>query len=112
MTTPEEDEVRKEMAGWAFKLTGFVMSITIMITSWFLNQAWDRINKIESAIQVLEIRDAKHDSSTVASVDWIRSKDVIDNKSNELDRRITRLEESLPVIKDSLLDIKNTLKSK
>jgi len=108
----DEYEVKTEIAGWSLKLSGFVMSIAIVLSSWFLNQAWDRINLIEHTVKVLELSDAKHDSSTISSYDFGKYKEALDHKSYELDRRITRLEESLPVIKDTLLEIKNTIRLK
>jgi hypothetical protein len=96
-------------ASWILKISSFVMSIAIMISSWFLSQAWDKINTIEKSVHELEITAALTNSTKFTNNDWASAKSVLDADRLAMDRRIIRLEESLPSIKDSLIEIKNSI---
>ena len=97
---------------WALRIGSFAMSIAIMVSSWFLSQAWDRINNIEKSVHQLEIATALTNSNKFTTNDWATAKSVLDSDRLAMDRRIIRLEESLPSIKDSLLEIKNSIVKK
>jgi hypothetical protein len=104
--------IKNETISWVLKIGGFIMSIAIMVSSWFLNQAMARINNIEIAIKSLEMKNAATDGSKFTVSDWANAKSILDSDRNAIDRRIIRLEENSVVIKDSLLDIKQILKEK
>jgi hypothetical protein len=106
MTSP----VRNETMSWVLKIGGFIMSIAIMISSWFLNQAMQRINNVENSIKVLELSNATIAGSKFTATDWANAKSVLDADRNAIDRRIVRLEENSAVIKDALIEIKQILK--
>ena len=95
---------------WVLKIGGFIMSITIMLSSWFLNQAMTRISNIEVAVKSLELNNASLSGSKFTTADWANAKTVLDNERNAIDRRIVRLEENSIAIKDALLEIKQILK--
>jgi hypothetical protein len=82
------------------------MAISIAASSWFLNQAWTKITTLEGKVQTIEVSLASTSGSRFTSADWSTAKSIIDSDRNSLDRRVMRLEESLPVIKDTLIDIK------
>jgi hypothetical protein len=95
---------------WVLKIGGFIMSIAIMVSSWFLNQAMERITNIEKSIKELELSAAIVSGSKFTASDWSTAKTVLDADRNAIDRRIVRLEENSVVIKDSLAEIKQILK--
>jgi hypothetical protein len=88
------------------------MSISIAASSWFLNQAWTKISTLENKVQAIEVSVATTSGNRFSSNDWVTAKTLIDAERNAMDRRVMRLEEALPVIKDSLIDIKDTLSKK
>lgn len=101
---------KNETLSWILRIGSFIMSIAIMVSSWFLNQAWNRIGDNEKAIRVLELHNAQSDGNKFTAIDWTIQKTLIDSEKLALDRRIIRLEEALPVIKDTLIEIKQTIK--
>lgn len=100
----------ENVINWTIRIGSFVMSIAIMISSWFLTQAWDKISNVEKEVTKLQIVTATMEGNRFSSKDWSDAKSVLDGERLVLDRRIIRLEESIPVIKDSLIEIKQTLK--
>ena len=102
--------VRNETIKLPIKILGFIMSIVVMISSWFLNQAWGRIVEIEQVVKRLELSEAADSGHKFSKSDFNDARLDMDSERFAMDRRITRLEESIPVIKDSLLEIKETLK--
>jgi hypothetical protein len=98
------------MSDLPIKIIGFMMSIAIMVSSWFLSQAWDRILSIEKSIHQIELTTSAISANKFTTTDWISAKSMMDAEKNSLDRRIMRLEESIPVIKDSLIEIKENMK--
>ena len=96
----------------ALKIGGFIMSIAIMLSSWFLNQAIDRIGNIENSIKSLELVNATVSGNRFTTNDWATAKSILDSERNSIDRRIIRLEENSVVIKDALVEIKQILKGK
>jgi chaperonin cofactor prefoldin len=102
--------IKNETMSWILKIGGFIMSITIMLSSWFLNQAMTRISNIEVAVKSLELNNATSVGNKFTNTDWANAKTILDNERNSIDRRIVRLEENSIVIKDALLEIKQILK--
>lgn len=102
---------KPDTLSWIIRIGSFIMSIAIMVSSWFLNQAWNRISENERAIRNIELNAATVSGTRFTSTDWTIQKNLIDSERLALDRRIIRLEESLPVIKDTLLEIKQELKN-
>ena len=102
---------KNDTLNWSLKIAGFIMSIAIMVSSWFLNQAWSRINDVEKTVHKLEIDSASVEGNKFTTTDWVKAKTLLDIERSDFDRRLIRLEESIPVIKDSLLSIKDSIKS-
>ena len=94
---------------WVSRGLMILVSIVLAICSWFLTQAWDRISENEQAIHKLEVSDAETSGNRFTSGDWANAKAVLDSDRLSMDRRIIRLEESLPTIKDTLIEIKQTI---
>ena len=101
--------IKSESNVWLIRIGGFAMSIAIMVSSWFLNQAWDRINKVEDIVHTLELNSASSNSNKFTNTDWITAKAVLENNQQAIDRRVMRLEENSTVIKDSLIRIESGL---
>jgi len=112
MTTARE-KIEKEkdtLMNIVIKAGSFIMSIAIMISTWFLNQAWSRIGQVEHRIAKIELTQAETKSNRFTSMDWNNAKNIMDAEHLTLDRRIIRLEESIHTIKDSLTEIKDSLR--
>lgn len=109
MAVMERKESNKETINWILRIGSFAMSVAIMVSSWFLNQAWNRIGTIEQKVHELELVGATSSGNRFTSNDWQTNKALLDAERLSMDRRIIRLEESLPSIKDSLLEIRTKL---
>lgn len=94
---------------WLTQIVGAVMSIAILASSWFLTQAWNRINKVEDSVHQMEINVATTDGNRFTSMDWVVAKNALDAKQTDIDRRVMRLEETSVIIKESLIRIENAV---
>lgn len=110
MTTSRDKIEKESVINWTLKIGSFIMSIAIMISSWFLNQAWNRIGQVEDKVHQIELAQAETKSNRFTSMDFNSAKIILDSERLAIDRRVIRLEESLPTIKDSLNEIKQSLK--
>ena len=106
--TKEEGAI---LQSWVLRIFSLLMATGLATTSWFLNQAWDRINQNERDINELKITSATTSGNRFTSGDWMEAKRNLDSDRLALDRRIIRLEESIPTIKDTLLEIKQDVKA-
>lgn len=107
-----KQHISSEVSYWIIRIGAFLMSVTIMVSSWFLNQAWTRIDNIDKSVHALEIATAGASGSKFTSTNWIDAKSLLDNERLAMDRRLIRLEESLPVIRESLVEIKDMAKDR
>lgn len=94
------------------RLGSLIMSLSVMLSCWFLNQAWNRINDMDKAIRELQVETASIKETRITSSQFNTIKAALDSSDAALDRRIIRLEESIPMIKENLTEIKTMLKSK
>lgn len=102
----ERKDSKTTTIDWLIRILSAVVSITVMVSSWTLKQAWDRIDTIDKQVHILEIKGAETAGSKFTAADWAAQKALLDSEKMSLDRRIMRLEESIPTIKDTLLEIK------
>lgn len=65
--------------------------------------------KIDHRVSRLELDAAATSGNRFTSSDWAAAKSVLDERSAGFDKRITRLEDAIPQIRDTLLEIKNDL---
>jgi hypothetical protein len=95
---------------WTIRIVGLTMSVAIAISSFFLKEAWYKISDLEKKVNTIMIAAAEPSGNRFTSTNWIDAKSILDSERLAQDRRIMRLEESVPVIKESLLEIKQTLR--
>jgi hypothetical protein len=100
---------KTEVNPWTIRIGSFIISIFIMISSWFLNQAWGRIAEIERSVKQLELSSASTSGNRFTSGDWTKAKEILDSERLSMDRRVIRLEESIPMIKETQFDIKKSI---
>jgi hypothetical protein len=74
---------------------------------WAEARAWMR--EFDGRVARLEISEARTDGNRFSSNDWAVAKARLDEDRANMDRRVTRLEEAVPVIKESLLRIETKL---
>ena len=109
----DEKELRTILTSWIIRVGApLLMSIALAISSWFLTQAWNRIGAIEKAVTELQISSATTNGNRFTSTNWVEAKTILDSERLAQDRRIIRLEESLPIIKESLLELRNNMGKK
>jgi len=94
---------------WIIRVGSVVMSIALMFSTWFLSQAWDRINNMEKSIRSLEISMATAQSNRFTNMDWITNKTILDSEKLAIDRRVMRIEEANVAVKDSLIRIETAI---
>lgn len=104
-----DEKIQSATNTWIIRIGTFIMSIAIMFSTWFLSQAWDRINTMEKSIRTLEISMATAQSNRFTSMDWITNKTILDSEKLAIDRRVMRIEETNAAVKDSLIRIETTI---
>lgn len=109
MTAPQK--IRSDVViDWTLKIASFIMSIAIMISSFFLTKAWDKISNLEKDIVELKIDASRTQSNRFSSNDWVTAKSILDSERLSMDRRLIRMEETIPMINDSISEIKQTIR--
>lgn len=95
---------------WTLKIASFIMSIAIMISSFFLTKAWDKISNIETKVAKLELDYGVHSTSQFTYKQWVEAKTNLDNERNAMDRRLIRIEETYPTINNAIIEIKQSIR--
>lgn len=95
---------------WTIKGASFIMSIAIMISSFFLTKAWEKISNLEKDIIELKIESGKVQSNRFSSNDWVNAKTILDTERLAMDRRIIRIEETYPTISESISEIRQSIR--
>ena len=103
-------QVKNETMSWIVKIGGFMVSIAVMVSSYFLNSTMNKMNEMDNRISSLELAGATVSGNRFTSTDWATAKSVMDADRNAVERRLIKLEETSSTIKDSLLEIKSILK--
>lgn len=103
----ERNNSKTNTIDWLVRILSAVVSITVMVSSFMLKEAWDRIDSIDGKVHALEVKGAETAGNRFTTNDWAAQKALLDASQMSLDRRIMRLEESIPAIKESLMEIKN-----
>jgi len=102
---------------WAHRVLMPLLSVltaaVIGVMGFVGNQIWQEarvwMRELDGRVGKLEIQEARTDGNRFTSGDWAAAKTRIDEDRAIIDRRITRLEESVPQIKESLLRIETKL---
>lgn len=102
---------------WAHRVLMPILTLlitaAISIMAWVGNQVWGEarswMRELDGRVSTLEIKDAKMDASKFTTGDWAQAKARMDEDRANLDRRITRLEEAVPAIKETLMRIENKI---
>ena len=91
-------------------LTALIAAV-IGIMGYVGNQVWQEarvwMRLMDGRVDRLEIDGARTSGNRFTAGDWAQAKAAIDNDRANLDRRITRLEEAVPTIKETLLRIES-----
>ncbi len=93
------------------KIGGFMVSIAVAVSSYFLNSTMNKMNEMDKRINLIELNAATISGTKFTSSDWATQKAFLDADINTLDRKILKLEENGIFIKESLIDIKAILKN-
>ncbi len=102
---------KKETTNWVMRIGSFVVSISIMVSSFFLNEAWNRINNIEKEVHELQISEASVSSSRFTAMDWQTNKSIIDQQHLITSQRILVVEENLKNLKEVMMEIRTDVKT-
>lgn len=105
-------QIKNETMSWILKIGGFMVSIAVAVSSYFLNSTMNKMNEMDERINAIELSNATISGTKFTSNDWATQKAFIESDRNALDKRILKLEENSAVIKESLIEIKSILKEK
>lgn len=114
-TSPEESQLSAKNTIHPLvsnRLLPIATSIVLALCSWFLNQAWERINKVENRVHSLEITSATNSGNKFNNDDWAEAKKILDAERNNIDRRLVRVEEAIFVLKEIVIELKDDVKAK
>lgn len=86
--------------------TRVAVTVAIFAMGWFVRE-WAieqrKFNeKINERVAVLEVESAKLSGSRFTSVEWTSAKTILDERDVNMDKRITRVEDAIPAIRQSL----------
>jgi hypothetical protein len=70
---------------------------------------YGKFASLETSVHELQMWKAETQGNRFSSKDWTDAKHIIDSERNAHDRRITRLEEMIPPIKEGMLRIETKL---
>jgi hypothetical protein len=91
------------------RLATIFMPVLLGITGYFLTDVYGKMAVMDDRVRDLQVNAASTNGNRFSSVDWTRAKDSLDEERALLDRRITRLEEAIPPIKESLSRIEDKI---
>lgn len=93
-----------------YKLLAFLTSAGLAVSGYFINQNFKRLDNLDAAVYELRINHERTTSNRFSSNDWVLNKALLDADRMALDKRVIRLEESIPAIRESLTEIKASIK--
>lgn len=97
---------------WINRIISAVFAIGMAVSGYFLNETMGTIKEVENRVYSLEIKDATITGNRFTSSDWMTQKSLIDADKLATERRITKLEEAIPTIKESLIRIELAIDKK
>jgi hypothetical protein len=72
-------------------------------------EAREWMQAMDHRVVQLELKEARSDSNRFTSQHWTDAKSRLDEDRANMDRRVTRLEESVPQIKESMIRIETKI---
>jgi hypothetical protein len=94
---------------WINRVVGAIFAIAMAVSSYFLNSTIEQIEKLSERVSRLELKNAETSGNRFSSVDWMREKSLLDADRLLNEKRLIRIEESIPVIKESLARIEKSI---
>jgi hypothetical protein len=111
MTTSNMTQYRKESIWlWIHRGILLVMALLLPITGWALTRIVTHIDRMDDDIRDLQMHRAETQGSRFTTTHWSEAKAIIEERQIMTDRRITRLEEAVPHIKESLIRIETGIR--
>lgn len=95
---------------WILRTIQIVGAIALPIIGWVGMNTLERIAQIEKSIVELRLDAARESSNQFTSVDWMKAKQILDEKDNMLDKRLTKNEETIVHMKEILVEIRDNQK--
>lgn len=95
-----------ETINWIFKAAQVLAGLALPIIAWAWTTTWAKIATIEKDIVQLRVDMAQMQSNRFTSGDWISAKTNMDERDNELDRRMTKNEEIIINMKETVQEMK------
>lgn len=111
MTIPNIDKTSmlENIWVWASRIFAPLFVVIMFLSSFIMKDVLSSLSNIDERVVNLELRNAEVSGNRFTSGDWANHKALLDDRANALDRRVIRLEEAIPPIKDSLIRIENKL---
>ena len=97
------NEKQNQQFEWAWR---GLLVVVLGVCGYFLRDIYIKQTafneRIDQRVQNLEFFKASTDSSKFTSSDWVSAKSVLDERDVSMDKRITRVEDAIPVIRSTL----------
>jgi hypothetical protein len=93
-----------------YKILTALTSTGLAVSGWFINQNFARLDHLDKQVADIYLTTTKAEVTQFTNKEWIIAKSILDSEKISTEKRIIRLEESLPVIRESLAEIKASIK--
>lgn len=97
---------------WVHRIVVMVMSVFMPITGYTFVSVSNKFREHELAIQDIKLNQQLASVGVFNAESWKEQKQILDQQAIQAERRIIRLEESIPYIKESLVRIETNLEKK
>lgn len=110
--TPEQESlasIAERLWTWAQRIVAPIIAGLLLVTGVLLQSVWASMQETEKRVGRLEIEEARSSGSVLTVQEWSQHKAGMDARHNLLDLRVTKQEESVSYIKESLRRIEEAL---
>lgn len=94
---------------WIHRVIVLLMGVFIPLTGFMFKTASDKFNEYDTSIRSIQLEQARSGVGRFTAESWHEQKKILDAQAILTERRITRLEEAVPSIKESLVRIENKI---
>jgi hypothetical protein len=91
------------------RIATLLMPVMLAIAGYFLSDVFGKFRSLEKSVHALQLWRAETTGSRFSTSDWTTAKTIIDAERIAHDRRITRLEETIPPIREGMIRIEQKL---
>lgn len=104
--------VTNNTLNWIFKSIQIVAVIAMPVIAYVWTSVFERITVIEKDIVALRLESVKTANTHFTVTDWNAAKNTLDAKCLDMDKRITRTEDTTMHLKDLIVEMRMEQKEK